>query len=220
MGANNPAQRPVRRPPSDLAALELPQTRQIARTWFRVHPAIYPAIRFSLLARHRFSHPDCPNKLLYLAMDAETCFWECFGDDMFDNGRVLAKTHWDDSSISKVMVPPLHLCDLSNTSTRSAITVDLTALMSADLAIPQEWGLAIQKHPARVRAIKFKSRFTGMPGDFRQGSFARATRRAMPGPAQSIWAGTLVAGKEQRIPTLKQAGTVARKSYPRWRTPG
>jgi len=32
--------------------------------------------------------------------------------------------------------------------------------MNQDLRIPQEWGLAIQRHPAQVPAIKFKSRFT------------------------------------------------------------
>ena len=58
-------------------------------------------------------------------------------------------------------MPALHLCDLSKTSTRSALTVDLTALMNENLNIPQEWGLAIQTHPSQVPAIKFKSRFTG-----------------------------------------------------------
>ena len=33
--------------------------------------------------------------------------------------------------------------------------------MNDDISIPQEWGLAIQQHPAQVPAIKFKSRFTG-----------------------------------------------------------
>src|SRR5207248_726373 len=56
--------------------------------------------------------------------------------------------------------PHFHLCDLSKTATRSALTVDLTALMNNDLRVPQQWGLEIQNHPSQVPAIKFRSRFT------------------------------------------------------------
>jgi hypothetical protein len=38
--------------------------------------------------------------------------------------------------------------------------VDLTALMSADITVPQQWGLEIQKHPSQVPSIKYRSRFT------------------------------------------------------------
>jgi hypothetical protein len=94
-------------------------------------------------------------------MDPETCLWERFGDDVFDNGYTLPQTQWDDAMISTIDVPNLQLCDLSKTTTRSAITVDLAALMNDDLTVPQQWGLEIQKHPSQVPAIKFKSRFTG-----------------------------------------------------------
>jgi hypothetical protein len=94
-------------------------------------------------------------------MDPETSLWERFGDSVFDNGYTLPQTLWDDAMISTIDVPSLHLCDLSGTKTRSAITVDLTALMNEDLTVPQQWGLEIQKHPALAPAIKFKSRFTG-----------------------------------------------------------
>jgi hypothetical protein len=39
--------------------------------------------------------------------------------------------------------------------------VDLSALMHSDIATPQQWGLAIQRHPAKFQALKFKSRFNG-----------------------------------------------------------
>lgn len=95
-------------------------------------------------------------------MDPKTCLWERFGDHIFDHGYTLPKAIWDDSVISAIEVPLLHLCDLSKVPTRSAITVDLTALMNEDIAVPQEWGLQIQMHPARVPAIKFRSRFTNV----------------------------------------------------------
>lgn len=153
--------RPIRLPPADLAAIQLPRTRQVARSWYRVHPSVYTAIYFSLNPTHRYSHPNCSSKLLYIAIDPETSLWEYFGDKIYDNAHSLPKSHWDDASISTIDVPPLPLCDLSTTSTRSAITVDLTALMNDDLDVPQQWGLAIQNHPSQVPAIKFKSRFTG-----------------------------------------------------------
>ncbi len=53
-----------------------------------------------------------------------------------------------------------YLCDLSRTATRSSLAVDLAALMNADLAVPQQWGLEIQNHPLQLPAIKFRSRFT------------------------------------------------------------
>ena len=93
-------------------------------------------------------------------MDPETCLWEVFGDTVFDSGRVVPKTLWNDLIISRIDVPRVRLCDLSKTTTRSSLAVDLTALMNDDLTVPQEWGLAIQRHPSQVPAIRFKSRFT------------------------------------------------------------
>lgn len=159
--AGNQQIRPKRMPPAGLATMDLPRSRQVERAWLRVHPRKLNAIFFSLKPTHRYSHPDCPHPILYVAIDAETCLWEIFGDAVFDNGRAIPKTQWDDLTISIIHVPALHLCDLSRTSTRSAVKVDLTALMNEDLSIPQQWGLAVQIHSSQVPAIKFKSRFTG-----------------------------------------------------------
>jgi hypothetical protein len=157
----NQAIRPLRLPPPALGTQKLPSTRQIARAWFRVHLRDLGAIFFNLKTTHRYSHPKCPCPILYVAIDPETCLWEVFGDALFDKGHALPKTQWDDMLISTINVPPLRLCDLSKTTTRGALSVDLAALMSEDLSVPQEWGLAIQLHPSHVPAIKFKSRFTG-----------------------------------------------------------
>src|SRR5438552_3767274 len=112
--------RRIRLPPVDLATQELPRRRQIARAWFRVHRRRHKAAFFSLKRTHRFSHPGCPYPILYVAIDAETCLWEIFGDAVFDDERALPKTQWDDLMISTIDMPALHLCDLSKTSTRSA----------------------------------------------------------------------------------------------------
>ena len=152
--------RPVRLPPPDLPTQQLPTTRQFAREWFRVHPKACKAISFSLSPTHRYSHPNCPFKILYVAIDPETCLFERFGDNVYGNALHLPQTVWDDTAISTVDVPPFHVCNLSTTRTRTALTVDLSALMSADLTVPQQWGLEIQNHPAQVLAIKYRSRFT------------------------------------------------------------
>jgi hypothetical protein len=138
----------------------LPRTRQIARAWFRVHTRAHHAIHFSLNSHHRYSHPKCPHKILYVAVDPETCLLERFGDYIYDNARQLPQTLWNDTALSTIDAPHFHLCDLSKTATRSALTVDLTALMNDDLSVPQQWGLEIQNHPSQVPAIKFRSRFT------------------------------------------------------------
>jgi len=62
--------------------------------------------------------------------------------------------------VSTISVPGLSVCDLANTATRGELAVDLAALTSPDLTIPQEWGLAIQKHSDAVSGIKFRSRFS------------------------------------------------------------
>ena len=146
--------RPVRLPPTDLANHPLPRTRQIARAWYRVHPSSDDAIYFSLLPTHRFSHPNCPYKFLYLTIDAQTCLWERFGDLMFDGAHALPKTHWDDASISAIQVPPLHLCGLVQYQYSKRAYCGLNrALMSDDITVPQQWGLAIQNHPSQVGEV-------------------------------------------------------------------
>ena len=158
--SSSPSSRPVRFPPPNFAAQQLPRTRQIARAWFRIHPKAHNAIYFSLNPSHRYSHPNCPHKILYVAIDQETCLLERFGDYIYDNGHQLPQALWDDTAISAINVPPFHLCDLSRTATRSSLGVDPAALMNANLDVPQQWGLGIQNHPLQVPAIKFRSRFT------------------------------------------------------------
>ena len=158
----NPVSRPLRLPPADLATRVLPRTRQPARSWFLIHAKQYSAIFFSINPAHRYSHADCPYQLLYVGPDLKTCLWERFGDHIYDHGYTIPRAQWDDAVISCIDVPPLRLCDLSRAPTRSALTVDLTALMNDDITVPQEWGLQIQKHPSEVPAIKFRSRFTNV----------------------------------------------------------
>ncbi len=88
-----------------------------------------------------------------------TCLFERFGDEIYDQKRAIAKSLWQAHSVSTVRIPEIHVCDLTNAKTLSALMVDLSALMHPELKTPQAWGQAIQRHPANFQGIKFKSRF-------------------------------------------------------------
>ena len=155
----NPAVRTLRWPTTNFSRLRIPKTRQPTRNWFRVHQSRYATAYFSLDTHHRFSHKSCPYPFLYLGVDIDTCLFERFGDLAYEQQKTLPQSIWNAHSTSIVQVPEIHVCDLTNAKTLSALMVDLSALVHNDLAIPQEWGLAIQQHPANFQGIKFKSRF-------------------------------------------------------------
>jgi len=159
--SNDPPARNLRLPPAGFNGVKIPRTRQPARNWFRVHLSQSPAICFSLNTSHRFSHKECPYPFLYLAADIDTCLFERFGDKAYDQQKAIAQSLWQAHSVSAIRVPAAYVCDLTRATTLSALMVDLSALMHNDVATPQQWGLAIQRHPANYQAIKFKSRFNG-----------------------------------------------------------
>jgi hypothetical protein len=161
--SSDPAVRALRHPPANFSQLKIPKTLQPAREWFRVHQSGLAARHFSLNTHHRFSHRDCPCSFLYLGVDVGTCLFERFGDEAYDRQRLLAKSLWDACCLSAIRLPEMQVCDLTRSRTLSALMVDLTALTNEKLAIPQEWGLAIQRHPGEFEGIKFKSRFNNRP---------------------------------------------------------
>ncbi len=159
--SNSPSIRPLRRPPEDLDRFSIPRGQAPGRDWFRVHQSRHDAVFFSVNANHRFSHPDSPCKLLYLGSDLNTCLFERFGDEVYDRAKSMPESLWKCHCATMVRCPPLQICDLTNPKTLAALRVDYTALMSEKLSIPQEWGLAIQRHPSHFQGIKYKSRFNG-----------------------------------------------------------
>lgn len=158
----NPA-RTLLRPGTDFDTKTIPVTRQPTRTWFRVHRAGVPALDFGIQDYHRFSHAGCPYPLLYVGPNVQTCLWEVFGDDVFQNDCTIAISKWTGRCVSQITVPELKVCALSSERTREAMAVDKASLLDDDLSIPQEWRLALQKHPAGFEAIKYTSRFVDQP---------------------------------------------------------
>src|SRR5437867_2096547 len=131
--SSDPAERVLRLPPGNLAEKKIPRSRQPARNWFRVHQTRHAAAHFSLSAAHRFSHPDCPHAVLYLAVDVHTCLFERFGDLAYGNQKAIPQSLWNAHSVSMVKVPEVHVCDLTHARTLSALMVDLGALMHLKL---------------------------------------------------------------------------------------
>jgi hypothetical protein len=156
--------RPIRLPARDFSGRALPVATLRRLESLRVHSTAFPAVAFRKIEAHRFSHPDAPGGLLYLACDLETCLWECFGDSILDPGAIIARAAWENRRLSRVRSgTSLRLCDLTELATRRALGVDQSALKHTDLAVPQAWGLAIQTHPDQVDGIRYLSRFTSRP---------------------------------------------------------
>ena len=155
--------RTLRLPPADLSKRAVPLTRQSAGCWLRIHAAGVSPIDFSLKGYHRFSHSACKHQILYLGGAVQTCLWERFGDVVLDNLHVVPRSLWMSAYVSEIRLPALKVCDLTKVRTRAVLMVDLTALMSHELAVPQAWSLAIQQHPAGFEAIRFLSRWNQLP---------------------------------------------------------
>src|SRR5437879_11406779 len=107
--SSSPAARPLRLPPTDFDRIKIPKTRQPPRNWFRVHQSGYPAIFLSLNTAHRFSHKDSPYPFLYLGIDIETCLFERFGDETYDDQMAIAQSIWYEHSLSTVQIPEVHV---------------------------------------------------------------------------------------------------------------
>lgn len=126
--------------------------------------------------------------MLYLGATLQACLWEIFGDDVLRGRRTIALSRWEGRCLSAVSVPALKVCAVGTERTRSAMGVEKGSLFAANLAIPQAWGLAVQRHPAEFDALKFTSRFVDQPCLALFGRPALATRlREKPlGPLSEV----------------------------------
>lgn len=163
MPSNPKPGRVLLRPGPDFGQKQIPVTRQPARVWFRVHRREVSALEFGVHDFHRFSHANCPYPLLYVGPNIQTCLWEVFGDDVFQDDRAIAAGKWMGRQVSQIAVPELSVCAVSLEKTRDAMGVDKGSLLASDLSFPQEWGLAVQLHPAGFQAVKYTSRFLDQP---------------------------------------------------------
>ena len=163
MPSNPPTHRPHYRPGAGFPQQTIPITRQPLRNWFRVHRTGGSAVHFGISPHHRFSHANCPYPFLYAGVNLSVCLWEYFGDDIFNGHHAISAGKWNGCSLSRIKVPQMKACAASLETTRNAMGVDKASLLAADITVPQDWGLAIQQHPAAFEAIKYSSRFIDQP---------------------------------------------------------
>ncbi len=90
--------------------------------------------------------------------------------------------------MSRIVVPRLKVCAVSLEPTRNAMGVDKASLLAADINIPQQWGLAVQEHPAGFEAIKYSSRFVDQPclALFDRGALAARLQEALLGELKDL----------------------------------
>jgi hypothetical protein len=110
-------------------------------------------------ANNRFTPENSPFGVLYGGEDLTTALFEIFGDEFFKDHRIPA-WRWMSYGASEMHLPPVSVCDLSDTQTRTALSVDIASLMAPEVEIPQKWALAIMNHGAGVDGIQYQSRFT------------------------------------------------------------
>jgi hypothetical protein len=126
--------------------------------------------------------------LLYVGASIPACLWEYFGDDVLGGRRVISAAKWNGCSLSRIAVPQLKVCAVSQEPTRDAMGVDKASLLATDLSVPQAWGLAVQQHPAAFEAIKYSSRFIDQPclALFDRGRMAAKLQESLLGPLNSL----------------------------------
>src|SRR5436190_22362994 len=135
MTPETPGLRPLRLPTADFDSIDIPVSSLRDRVWYRVHQSAYPATFFSLNRTHRFSHPDCRCRFLYLGADTATCLFERFGDTLYDEKLAIPNSIWKAHCMSSIRLPQLRVCDLTDAHTLSALNVDLSALTNNNLKV-------------------------------------------------------------------------------------
>lgn len=145
-------------PPGDFSRIELP-TRELRQPWFRLsrvaRPAIYWGLNPPRKEKGRFDDPSGEYGVLYMASDPHCAFIETFGHNTGIRtvemaqlrARILYRIDCD---------RPLRLADL--TGPRLAQVGADSLIFSGDIAISQQWSLAVYGHPKAPDGIYYHAR--------------------------------------------------------------
>ena len=139
-----------RLPPADFASRKLPLV-QAGGVFYRCGIASRPLLDWDARADSRFSAPDLPFPVLYLASRKLTGFWECFGDELNDrpqdekrlSERTLGMRRWVRFNIK----PPLRVLDLTDAD-----------VLCAGYEVTQCWAKELMLHPASSDGLRYRSR--------------------------------------------------------------
>lgn len=148
-------------PPADLAGRILP-LQEARGIFYRCAITTRSLLDWDARATSRFSHPDLPFPVLYLARERLNGFWECFGDELNDQpqgqkalslARHLAPRQW----VRFTIAPPLRVIDVTQPDTLRHLGAD-GATFLAEYNLTQAWSAALMGHPSQIDGFYYRSR--------------------------------------------------------------
>jgi hypothetical protein len=151
-----------RLPPPDLDKRDLGRLIVApSELYWRISHKDAPLLDWSDNAESRFSNPALPFKVLYIAEERCTAFWERFGEDLVDqdpasrslSDRMLRERVWKNVFCSL----PVRLLDLTGAETLREISADASTFL-APYPYTQKWAAALMAHPANIDGVIYASR--------------------------------------------------------------
>ncbi|AHF94141.1 hypothetical protein OPIT5_06355 [Opitutaceae bacterium TAV5] len=161
---NMPKRGDPRLPPADFSERDLgPVVEDWHGDFWRISHEDAPEADWSWSEEARFSRPDQPFGVLYIAERKETAFWERFGQELQDQPvkarsmpeKLLAERVW--KRISIMDTNPLRVLDVRKASTLRAMAAD-DATFRAPYACTQAWAKAIMLHKDDLDGLVYTSR--------------------------------------------------------------
>ena len=131
--------------------------------WYRLAVIARPSLfDWDDRAVSRFSYPTLPYKILHLADEKETAFWEAFGgeiEDMpVDNRALMKKTQIETRGWVSFEVPAgLRLINITDEDTIRALRSNASTWL-APYKHCQAWARALMNHPMRFDGFIYQSR--------------------------------------------------------------
>ena len=150
--------------------------------WLRLAARTRPLHDWDDRAVSRFSHPTHPFRILYLADEKETAFWEVFGaaiEDMpVDNRAISRKAQVDPRQWVTYQVPKgLRLVDVTTEATMHALRSNAGTWL-APYKHCQAWAEALMLHPLKLDGFIYQACRRGETARC-LALFARPTERIM-----------------------------------------
>jgi RES domain len=149
-------------PAAEFAKCKPPLLSVYPRDWIRLAAAARPSLHdWDDRALSRFSHPDHPFKILYLADEKESAFWEVFGaaiEDMpVDNRSLSIKAQLEPRDWVKFSVPGgLQLIDVTKEETLHALRSNAGTWL-APYKHCQAWAKALMNHPVKLDGFIYQA---------------------------------------------------------------
>ncbi len=140
-------------PSLDLSSIELP-IKIIHDLLWRIHQSNFNAIFFGKTRANRFDAPDRSFGVMYLGLDAYSCFTETFGQQTGNNFVTLEEL--SKNSIAKIkMHRAVKLIDITGAGL-ARIRAD-NRLTTGPHALAQRWAKAIYNHREKVDGLYYRT---------------------------------------------------------------